>query len=451
MKIVIIGGGTGGATLAFQIRKINKDCDIEIIESSDNLQYSPCALPYAVSGEIPSFEDLFIFTKEQYAQNNIIFKKNSKAIKIFPTKKQVEILSNSNKELISFDALVLATGASPIIPPIPGLTKENSLVLKTIDDAKRIKEIVTLRETSDSSQKIQKNITIIGAGLIGVELATSLSDLGQKVTLIDQKHILSSNLDKDMGSIVKDYFIENGIKVYENSKIEKIDNSKICLDNDLAKEVNFEELIVCAGVRPNLELAIASKIKTDKGIIVNPFMETSKKGIYAIGDCVESKEFYTNETVLSLIATSAVRQSKVVARNIFGAKEKFPKVLNTTISRAKDLIFGSTGLSSDRASSLGIKTVSAKYSGETKSEYVPQRKPITIKIIADLKGTIVGAQIIGFEEIAGRLDLLALAISKKMDLSDLEEVEFCYNPMTAPIFEPISIAAHLCKKRLTSL
>jgi len=448
MKIVIIGGGTAGTTLAFQIRKINKECEIEIIESSDNLQYSPCALPYAVSGEIPSFEDIFIFTKEQYAQNNITYKKNSKAVKIFPTKKQVEILSNSNKELLSFDVLVLATGASPIIPPIHGLSKENSQFLKTIEDAKRIKEIVTLRETSDSSQKIQKNITIIGAGLIGVELATSLSDLDQKLTLIDSKNILSSNLDKDMSSIVKDYLTKTGIEVFENVNIEKIKDSKIFLNNTT---ISYNQLIVCTGVKPNLELAMRSKIKTGKGIIVNPFMETNKKKIYAIGDCVESKEFYTNETVLSLMATSAVRQSKVVAKNIFGAKEKFPKVLNTTISKAKDLIFGSVGISSERASSLGIKTVSAKYYGETRSEYVPQRKSITIKIIADMNGIVIGAQIIGFEEIAGRLDLLALAISKKMNLSDLEEVEFCYNPMTAPIFEPISIVAHLCKKKLDSL
>jgi len=451
MKVVIIGGGTAGAALAFQIRKINKSCDIEIVESSNNLQYSPCALPYTVSGEIPSFDDIFIFTKEQYAQNNIAFRKNTKAIKIFPRKKQVEIISGSNKELISFDALILATGASPVIPPIIGLTKENSLVLKTIEDAKKIKEKVRLNKKGDSLQKEQKSITIIGAGLIGVELATSLNDSGQKVTLIDQKHILSSNLDKDMGSIVKEYLIKNNIEVFENSKIEKVQNSKIFLNNHHIQELKFDEIIVCVGVKPNLELAIASKISTNKGIIVSPFMETNKKGIYAIGDCVESKEFYTNETILSQIATSAVRQSKVVAKNIFGAKEKFPKVLNTTISRAKDLIFGTTGISSDRASSFGIKTISAKYSGETRSEYVPQKKPITIKIVADLKGIVIGAQIIGFEEVAGRLDLLALAISKKMSLSDLENVEFCYNPMVAPIFEPISIVAHLCKKRLNSL
>lgn len=445
MKIIIVGGGTGGATLAFQIRKIDKECEIEIIERSNNLQYSPCALPYAISGEISTFEDIFIFDEEQYSQNKITFRKNTKAIKIFPKKKQLLIESNDEKQLLSFDILVIATGASPVIPPIDGISKENCLLLKTIDDAKNIKN-TTLKENQHSS--LLKSTIIIGAGLIGVELSTALKGLGQNVTLIDSKNILSSNFDTDMSLIVKDYLIKNEITIFENSKIQKVEDSKIFLDG---KIITFDNIIICAGVRPNLDLAIASNIKTNKGIIVNPYMQTSKSFIYAIGDCVESKEFYSNETVLSLIATSAVRQSKIVAGNIFGAKEKFPTVLNTTISRAKEIIFGAVGISSQRAISLGIKTVSAKYVGETKSEYIPTRKPITIKIIADMNSTIIGAQIIGFEEIAGRLDLLALAITKKMKLSDLENVEFCYNPMSAPIFEPISIVAHLCQKKLNSL
>ncbi len=435
MKVVIIGGGSAGTTCAFELRKLNKEAEITLIEKSSNLEYSPCALPYVLSEEIKSFENIFIFNKKDYEENNIDLLLNSE-VKEIDTKYKKVIL---NDKEINFDKLVIANGSSAFVPKIKGLENSDYMTFKTIEDAKEILKKV----------KPQDHSVVIGGGMIGVELVVSLMEKGNKVSLLETKeNILPSLLDSDMSKKLKKYLEENNIEILEKSKIKEISSKKIILEE---KEIQFDNIFLCTGVKANISLAKKTGLKVDKGIVVNEHLETSEKDVYACGDCVEAFEFNTNEKIFSQLGTTAVRQAKVIAKNILREKEKFPPVLNNTVSKIGEVYIGTVGMTNARAKELGIKTVSAKYTGNVRAEYYSEKEKITIKIVCNFDGEIIGGQIIGDSEVVGRLDLIALAIQKKVKIEELSKLETCYNPPSAPIFDPLTIVAEICLKKLNMI
>lgn len=432
LKIVIIGGGSAGTTCAYHLRKKNKDVNITIIEQSNNVQYSPCAMPYVLSGEIKDFDNIYLFNKKDYEENNIKLLLNSKVKKIDKKNKKIIL----NDKTINYDKLIIATGSSAFIPPIKGIDKVNYYTLKTIDHAKNI------------SKKIKKNdkSVIVGGGMIGIELAYSLDKKNEKVTIIESKeNILSNMFDNDMSEQLKKCLENTKIKIIEKSNIKEITKNQIILDKE---KIEFDKLFLCTGVRPNIELAKSCGIKVNNGIIVNDYLKTSDKNIYACGDCVECVEFNTNKKILSMLGSTAVRQANIIANNVLKRKEKFLPVLNNTISKIDDWFIGATGLTESRAKKLGIKTISTRYTGNVKSEYYSEKEKIIIKMVCNHKKEIIGCQIIGNEEVVGRLNLMTLVILKKIKLNELIKLETCYNPASAPIIDPITQTAQICLKKL---
>ncbi len=238
------------------------------------------------------------------------------------------------------------------------------------------------------------------------------------------------------------------LKIVENINIKEIAKNKIVLDS---LEIEFDKLFVCTGIKPNLELAKVAEIVVDKGIVVNEYMQTSNKDIFACGDCVESIEFNSKEKIISALGTTAVRQAKIIAQNIYGKKNKFAPVFNNTVTKIGDVFVGTVGLSKNRCDELKIKTVSAIYTGNVRSEYYSSKEKITIKVICDMKGLLLGAQIVGDEEVVGRIDLMALALQKRCKIDELMSLETCYNPASAPIFDTITIVSEICFKKLNFL
>jgi NADH oxidase (H2O2-forming) len=435
-RVVIIGGSSAGATCAFEIRKLDKDVEIIILEKNGYTQYSPCAMPYVLSGEIVDFDKIFIFKKKDYEQNNISLNLNSEVIDIDEKRKCVVYKCNNERKQIVYDKLIIATGSYCSIPKIKGIEKSTYFVLKSLDDAKEIA----------SNIKSKSSSVIIGAGLIGVELAISLSAKGEKVTLIEAKdNILFSMLDSDMALKLKEKIENKNLEIIESANIEEISQNKIILNDS---QIKFEKLFVCTGVKPNLNLPKTTNINIDRGIVVNEYMQTSNKDIYACGDCTESVEFNSNEKIISALGTTATRQAKIIAQNIVGCKNKFAPVLNNTITKIGNVFVGSVGLTKSRCDELKIKTVSATYTQNVRAEYYSSKSKITIKIICDMKGLILGSQIIGEEDVVGRVNLMALALQKKCKIEELIKLETCYNPASAPIFDPITIVSEICFKKL---
>jgi NADH oxidase (H2O2-forming) len=438
MKIVIIGGGSAGTTCAFEIRKRDKNAEIIVLEKSKYTQYSPCALPYLISGEIEDINNIFIFKEKDYKENNIKLKLNTIAKEIDNKEKTVICESKEiGKEEIDYDKLVIAVGSESFVPEIKGIEKVDYFLLKNIEDTKKI------------IQNIKPNTTsiVIGAGLVGVELAISLAKKGENVVLVEmQDYILKSMFDADIAQEIKKTLEELNIKIIENQKILAIDeNKKLILENE---RIEFEKIFVCTGVKSKHELAGKINLKLGKGIVVDEFLRTSNQDIYACGDAVESVDFITKQKVMSQLGTTAVRQAKVIAKNVWGVEEKFKPVLNNTVTKLENLFVACVGINTEKAKEIGVKIISAKYKGHVRSEYYPSKSMITIKIMCDMEGKILGGQIIGNEEVVGRINLLALAIEKEMKVEELMKLETCYNPASAPIFDPITITAEICNKKV---
>ncbi|MFW5865621.1 MAG: NAD(P)/FAD-dependent oxidoreductase [Nanoarchaeota archaeon] len=433
MRVVIIGGGSAGTTCAFELRRLDKEVEILLIEKTSNTEYSPCALPYVLSDEIPSFDDIFIFKKKDYEENNIKLLRDTEVNSIDRSSKKIHF---AHGEPVLYDYLVLATGSNPFIPPIQGVENANYTCLNTIEDARKI------NETRESGRKS----VVVGAGMVGVELAFSLASKGENVSLIEAKeNILPTLLDRAIARDVEEYLKSNGIQLYSGKHISEITSDSVITDT---QQIPFEDLFICTGVRPNIGVAKEAGLDIAEGILVNEFMRTSDKNIFACGDCVESYEANSGKRIFSQLATTAVRQAKVIASNILGGSERFPHVMNNTISKIGELYIGAVGMTKRRATELDIKTISAKYSAFARSEYYPSEERITVQLLCDYSGNIVGGQIVGDVEVVGRLNMIALAIQQSVTVQDLANLETCYNPASAPIFDPLTIVAGLCLKKL---
>lgn len=431
-RVIIIGGGSAGTTVAFELRKLSKEIGITIIEQSKYTEYSPCALPYVIGREIYAPEKIFIYKIEDYANNEINLMLRTMVQGIDTKEKIVKILEEDRIIELKYDYLVIASGSILNMPRISGLDTLRYLPLKTIDDAREI--------MSDRGRRV----LIIGGGLIGVEVAGILSR-DRQVTLIESSFILNQILDEDMASEVITYLESIGVTVRENTNIEKIEEGKAIMGSDILR---FDTLIIATGMKPNSELAKDAGIKTGKGIIVDKNLRTSDKNVYACGDVAESVSGINGKNILSMLGSTAVKQARIIASNILGDERKASPVFMPTILKTKELTIGATGMTETQAEKQGIKTVSAIFTGATKAEYYPFGKQIRVKIISDMEGNIMGAQIIGQEEVAGRINTITMALQKRAMLDDLCCLETVYNPAIAPVFDPIVVTAEVCKKKL---
>lgn len=436
MRVVIVGGGSAGSNLAMELRKRDKEIEIVVLEKSSYLEYSHCALPYVISREIKSFDEIFLVDEKFYKENNIDFRNNAEVKDIDKRKREVSYLEKGKEKKINYDKLVICVGGKPFIPKIKNLEKVGYFTFANIDDAKKLDE------------KIEKGkkAVVVGGGAIGVELAHSLREREMEVTIVEAKDRLASvSLDSDTSKILEDYLEGKGINILKKSYVDEVEKGKLKIKG---QEEEFDLVIVCVGFRPNLDLAKKAGINYDKGILVDEYMQTSDENIFACGDCVEVKHFLTGKNTLSQLGSTALRETKVIARNLLGEKVRFVPVLNNSVSKIGDLYYGSTGINKEFADKLGWEVIDGKYKTRTKPEYISDGKEITIKLICGLDSRILGAQIVGYENPGGKLDLITNCIKKGLKLEDLINGEYSYNPCVSNAVNELSIVAEICKKKM---
>lgn len=450
-NIWIVGAGTAGTSAAIWARKENKKIEINLVGEEPFTEYSRCGLPYAISGEIPSFEKLVLHPESWYTK---FIKANlflSHRVESVDTKSQtLKIRNLKTNEVVekTYEKLILATGSVPKVPPIKGIDNPNVFKVKTIDDAKRIKDIAEKK----------KNALIIGAGLIGLELAEALSSLGVRVIIVEYfPSVLPAMIDPDMGKVVMKKAEEREIEFYLNSIVTEIDerNGKLIVtikerDSGRAKEVEVGFVIAATGMKPNVELAkqIGVEIGPYGGIKVNNRMETNIPNIYAAGDCVETINFITKKTFLSGLGTIAVRQGRVAGINAAGGNATFPDALASRVTKLFGLEIAATGLTSYIAEKEGFEIVSVRIKELDKEHYYPDKVENIVKLIADKKsGKVIGAQIIG-RGATLRNDILTSLIYYNGEPSSIVDLETCYAPPVAPVWDPIAIAAMTLKEKL---
>lgn len=448
MNVVIIGGGAGGLTAASNIRKYDKNAEITVITMDQYVAYSPCAIPYVLCGEVECFDDIIMHQPEDYLEMNIDIMIRTEVFEVDSSSNKVKYRNLNGKEIkegeLSYDNLVIATGATSFIPPVKGSNLKGVFKIRTIEDGLMIEEY---------SQK-SKMAVVIGAGLIGLEIAYGLKKMGLEVTVMEMlPQIVPRSLDPDMAEIVQRYMEKKGINVYLGKPIEKITGEEKVegvIFGD--KFLDADMVIMATGVRPQTKLAQMAGCELGRwAILVNERMQTSIPNIYAVGDCVEVIDAITGSNTQSPLGTSAVRQGKIAAKNIVGIEAKFNPVLNSMVSKIGELEFGAVGVTRTFAHQNGIDVISGKSRALTKARYYPGAKRIDVKIICNLKGKIIGCQIIAEERVAERVDTMSLVIAKGIKCSELALMEFSYAPPVSMVIDPIILAAEDACDRLKEL
>jgi len=445
-NIVIIGCGAGGGTAAQFARKTNRKAKITIFEKGKYPQYSKCGLPYAISGKIPKIENLIEFDKDWFAKSKIDLFLETTVEKIDTKKKKIYAKKVNKTIEKTYDSLIIATGAKPFKPKIENNDLDGVFTLRTIEDAKKIKTYI----------KSCKYATILGAGLIGLEMAENLYKLGLNITIVEAlPGILSNNLDGDMAKIVAEK-IPDKIKIFTNSQTTKvIGNNKISEVIIKNKETNSENkiptniLIIATGNKPEVSLAksIGCKIGNSGGVLVNSKSETNIKNVYAIGDCTEFLDFITAKYILVGLGSIAVRQAIAAGTNAAGGLYELPKgILNTSTSKFFDLEVASVGPTTARLNDYTV--VSAHFNGSSLPDYFPGGRPVSVKVIVDkYTGMIISAQILG-ENAAQRVNTISAAILGELDVETFRKLETAYAPPIAPTLDAITLVCDIISKKL---
>jgi NADH oxidase (H2O2-forming) len=439
MKVVVIGGGAGGLSTASNIRKYDEDAEITVITRDEHIAYSPCAIPYVLCGEVDCFENIIMHEPEDYLERNIEVITRAEVVEVKEGQNKIKYQIKEDDKIIEkeldYDYLIIATGGSPFIPPMEGCYLDGVFKIRTINDGK---QIMSWAEKS-------KRAIVVGAGLIGLEIAFGLKNMGLDVTVTEMlPQIVPRSLDPDMAKIVQNYIEKKGINVILGTPIEQIKGEtrvEGAVFGD-EEEIEADMVILATGVRPETRMAKMAGCDLGRWAIeVNEKMQTSVPNIYAVGDCVEVYDAITGHNTQSPLGSTAVRQAKIAARNIVGIDAKFNPVLNSMVSQVGNLEFGAVGLTKTAALQNGIKVISGKSKALTKARYYPGAKRIDVKMICDLKGRIIGCQIIAEERVAERVDTMSLAIAQEMTCSQLANAEFSYAPPVSMVIDPIILAA----------
>lgn len=444
-RIVIIGAHAAAVDAASAARKTDRTAEITLLTTEKYAGYSRCGLPFVLGGHIQRLEDLIVFPPTFYKMMKLNLLFETTATNIDTEAKKVEIQDKTGKqETLPYDSLIIATGANPFIPPIKGREKKGIMTVRTIEDGKRIDQAV---------KKGAKTAVVIGAGLIGLEVAIALHERGLKTTVVELiPQILPAMLDQDMAKIVQEMLKQKGINIMVGKGVEEfLGTDKVTGISAAGEQISADLFIGAFGVRANTELAKKTGIATGetRAIKVNARMETNVAGVYAIGDCAESINLVTGRPALTQLGTVAVRHGKVAGTNAAGGYALFSGVIGSAVTKFFDTEIGATGLTEFFAKKAGIETVTGAISSKTKADYYPGALPIRVKLVVEKESQrIIGGQIIGGEEVTQRINALSFAIQKHMTVRELAKADTCYAPPLSETWEPMVLAADVTLRKL---
>ena len=445
-NIVVIGCGTAGAAATLMARKTSRDATITLLQDELIPEYSRCGLPYTVNRTIPEMDDVIIHPVSFYTGNLVRadLRLGSEATAIDPKKKIVMVkTANGTSESIPFDACVLATGARPSTPPIAGLDAAHVHRLHTLDDAKALQSV----------SKKGKHAAIIGAGLVGLETAEALQSLGLNITVIEfLDQVLPAMIDEEMGKIVQEKMEADGILVKLGTAAKSVTKSQVIVadrETNTEGKIPADIVVVATGVRANTALAEKAGVKLGDrgGILVNNRMQTNFPDIYAAGDCAEHHDLVTGQSIVSGLGSIALRQGEVAGINAAGGEAELLGVFLARTTHLFGLEIAGVGPTRASAEKANLPILAGKFKGSRTAEYYPSEDEVTVKLLANKEtGQLIGGQVIG-PCAHQRANVLGAALSAKMTVRQVADLETCYAPPVAPIREPLTMAAQILALR----
>lgn len=444
MKTIIIGGVAGGASAAARLRRLDETCEIIILERGDFISFANCGLPYYIGGAITDKNNLTLQTPESFRKRfNIDVRVNNEAVKISPEEKTVTVKNLKSGEIYteSYDNLILSPGAEPIKPNIDGIDSNIVFTLRNIPDTLKIKEYI---EKSNP-----KSAVVIGGGYIGVEMAENLKEAGLDVSVVELADHLIAPLDFDMAADVHRYIKSKGIKLYLNNGVRAIDGNTVILQNGT---IDAEMIIMSVGVRPETSLAKDCGIEVNRrgSIIVDRHMKTNIQNIYAVGDAVEAEDFITKSPAFIPLAGPANKQGRIAADNICGIKSEYTGTQGSAVLKLFDMTVATTGINEKSAAATGIDYDKTYIYSGSHASYYPGASNMSIKALWDKKTLkIIGAQIVGFDGVDKRMDVLASSIRFGAKITDLANLELCYAPPFGSAKDPVNMLGFVAENIIT--
>lgn len=444
MKTIIIGGVAGGASAAARLRRLDETCEIVILERGDFISFANCGLPYYIGGAITDKNNLTLQTPESFRKRfNIDVRVNNEAVKISPEEKTVTVKNLKSGEIYteSYDNLILSPGAEPIKPNIEGIDSNTVFTLRNIPDTLKIKEYI--------EKSKPKSAVVIGGGYIGVEMAENLKEAGLDVSVVELADHLIAPLDFDMAADVHRYIKSKGIKLYLNNGVKAIDGNTVILQNGT---IDAEMIIMSVGVRPETALAKDCGIEVNRrgSIIVDRHMKTNIQNIYAVGDAVEAEDFITKSPAFIPLAGPANKQGRIAADNICDINSEYTGTQGSAVLKLFDMTVATTGINEKSAAAAGIDYDKTYIYSGSHASYYPGASNMSIKALWDKKTLkIIGAQIVGFDGVDKRIDVLASSIRFGAKITDLKNLELCYAPPFGSAKDPVNMLGFVAENIIT--
>ena len=442
-KIIVIGAVAAGSKASAKIKRLDVEAQVKVYTEDTHVAYSACGLPYYIEGNFSDWKKLVIRTPEEFEKNGINVFVQHRVIKILPNTKKIVIENLVTKDIFkeSYDKLLIATGAKPIIPHIKNCHLENVFTLRTLEDG------IAIRKKMESS----KHVTIVGGGSIGVELLEAFSRQNLNVTMIEFNKTIMSGFDEDIGTLLQEKLKEvapQGTKIISNDLVtefttnDDINVSQVKTKNGENFETDF--VVICAGVYPNVKIALEAGIRLGEtgAILVNNQMETSIKDIWAAGDCVEKQLIVSGQKGWIPLGSTANKEGRCAALNICGTKDVFNGILQSQVTRCFNFTMAKTGMSEKQAILFGFNPISKLVTKKAKASYIPNVQTITIKLTAD-KNThkILGCQGIGLGDVDKRVNTITTGLIGKLTIEEFFSDDITYAPPFSPSIDPLLTAA----------
>lgn len=442
-KILIVGGVAGGATAAARIRRLDEQAEVIVFERSGFVSYANCGLPYYIGGVIEDQEELTLQTPEHFWERfRIDIRVHHEVTAIHPDKKSITVKNLKTDEVFeeSYDKLLLSPGARPVQPNLPGAGMEHLFTLRTVEDTLRIREFVVKEKP--------KSVVLAGGGYIGLEVAENLRELGLDVTIVQRPNQVLNPLDYEMATFVHAKLREKGIHLMLGHSVEGFEKEngqlKVILKDE--EPLKTDMVILAIGVAPETHLAKDAGLKLGiKGsIVVNEHMETSVPDIYAVGDAVEVRHMVTGEQAVISLAGPANKQGRIAADNMYGGNSVYKGSQGSSVIKIFDMTVATTGLNEQAAKKAGIACDKVYLSPSNHASYYPGGTMMTMKVLFE-KDTykLLGAQIIGYDGVDKRIDVLATAMNAGMSALELKDLDLAYAPPYSSAKDPVNMAGFM--------
>jgi len=443
MKIVIVGGVAGGATAAARIRRLDENAEILVFERSGYISYANCGLPYYIGDVITDPQDLTLQTPESFfTRFRVTMKVRHEVTALHPDRKTVSVKNLETGEEFeeSYDKLILSPGSKPTQPRLPGVGLKKLFTLRTVEDTFRIKEYINTSHP--------KSAVLAGGGFIGLELAENLRELGMEVTIVQRPKQLMNPFDPDMASFIHSEMRRHGIRLAIGHTVEGFEEKDGGVDVLLKDEapLHADMVVLAIGVTPDTALAKEAGLELGiKGsIVVNDRMETSVPDIYAAGDAVQVKHYVTGQDALISLAGPANKQGRIIADNICGGDSRYQGSQGSSVIKVFDMTAATTGINETNAQKAGLATDTVILSPMSHAGYYPGGRVMTMKVVFEKETyRLLGAQIVGYEGVDKRIDVLATAIHAGMKATQLKDLDLTYAPPYSSAKDPVNMAGFM--------